>query len=472
MFLRNFILSVFFILSYTISTSALESSVTLLKYYTEQQGSYLEIYSRISSGSVQYIDNYAALEVTMLIEQGTDIVTADKYKLTSPASTDLKDFWDLKRIQITNGKYRLKVQYVDLNNPIDTLLYESTVIVNYSDNSPVSSDVLLFSDMGGTESTLAFQKSGFSYEPKPYNLFSGSDTTLYFYTEVYNLSQVTEDLYIKYGVREVESQAEMMPSGYKRLSSTMNPALVLKQVDISKLKSGNYEFQLEIVNKQKDVLYYKAQNFAVSNIVMDFNKATENDAAFATAFVQNLSDGELNYALKAIYPRVGNGMTESLNELVWSEDTVAKRYFLYSFWTGFSKDNPQKVFEQYMSVAQAIDRQFKSNLGHGFESDRGYFFLKYGKPDDVITVEDEQDSPPYEIWYYNHLIETNQTGVKFLFYNPTLGAKEFVLLHSTCRGENSNPNWESTLYGERSNIQDKSSIDGFNRNAMKLFNDF
>ena len=47
--------------------------------------------------------------------------------------------------------------------------------------------------------------------------------------------------------------------------------------------------------------------------------------------------------------------------------------------------------------------------------------------------------------YYNFPV-TNQTNVKFLFYNPSLAGEDYIMLHSTARGEIQDPKWERKLY--------------------------
>jgi hypothetical protein len=84
-------------------------------------------------------------------------------------------------------------------------------------------------------------------------------------------------------------------------------------------------------------------------------------------------------------------------------------------------------------------------LGYGFETDRGNIFMKYGAPNDVVSVEDEPSAPPYEIWIYYSFPVTAQFDVKFLFYSPEL-ANSYNLLHSTCENEINNPAWEQILY--------------------------
>jgi hypothetical protein len=75
---------------------------------------------------------------------------------------------------------------------------------------------------------------------------------------------------------------------------------------------------------------------------------------------------------------------------------------------------------------------------------------------------------------------TNQRNVKFLFYNPTLAGDDFVTLHSTARGEISNPRWERDLYARNAgeqydgdNYQDATQMQrNVNRNARVYFEDY
>jgi hypothetical protein len=104
----------------------------------------------------------------------------------------------------------------------------------------------------------------------------------------------------------------------------------------------------------------------------------------------------------------------------------------------------------------------------GSITDKGFTFLRYGQPNDIFTEENEPSAPPYE-----------QRIIKFLFYNPTLAFNDYKLLHSTGRGEMSNPNWESVLYRNtnqepndgRDDFTTPNARNGFGRNAKRFFND-
>ena len=242
--------------------------------------------------------------------------------------------------------------------------------------------------------------------------------------------------------------------------------------------SGNYILHLELNDKSRKSLCEKTLRFAIYNPVRDFESIYTEDASFESSFFQFMTEEELDYGLKAIYPRVPNNMTELLNYIVGRDELQPKRYFLYNFWSSFSIDEMKANYDAYMEVARAVDNTYGNNVGFGFETHRGYYFLKYGKPDDIIYEEDEPTAPPYEIWIYNYVVETQQTNVKFLFYNPSLASNDFILLHSTCRGERNNPRWELDLYSDAYNEQPLNYIDGrempsnFHRNARRYFTDF
>lgn len=473
------LLFILFLVSY-IPAKALEVSVSSLIFF--QGESYLELYTRVMGNSVQFVSTdtnltQSSVELMVLIKSGAKIKMADKYNLQSPILKTSADYYDMRRFKLGEGSYSIELQYVDLNNISDTLTYTETITVTKPTKGGYCSDVLLMNDLSIEQGAYAFEKGGFSFEPLTYNLFDTKQNTFYFYTEFYQLDKTTEPLYCKYYIMNEETLMPQIKPAYKQLITEENFAFV-ESFDISHIESGNYVFIIEIVDKEKNVSFYKEERFAVYHPLTDYKSTYESDSEFRTSFVQLLDEGEVNYALKAIFPRVGNNKTGILNDVIWGNDLKVKRYFLYDYWSQYSLTNSKDVYDKYMEVARAIDLKFANNVGHGFETDRGYVFLKYGKPDDYIAVEDEPSAPPYEIWVYNHLKETNQTNVKFLFHNPSLVTNDFTLLHSTCRGEISNPRWELELYKDDNvsaptdnRVDASQSGDGYHRNARRYFTD-
>ena len=475
----------FFFMALTIQLSAIEISVSTVKYMKESNP-YVEIYSRVSSGSVQWVADTSQnvissnLEYLVLISQNGQMVLAEKYNLSSPLSNEQVDYWDLKRFGLEQGKYDIELQYVDLNNPVDTFSFNQSINVRFEAGELAHSDVLFLSEVDNLDGQLPFNKASFKFEPLAYNLINPDQKQLIFYAELYNTVQAFDDTYfIKYFVENTDKTGleAFSKTGYKKLEPNSFESLLI-DFDIAGLKSGNYILHLELNRKNRTLVKEFSSRFSIYNPFEDYKQNFKGDAAFETSFVQAMDEDELNYSLKAIFPRIGNNMTELLNQIIANSELMPKKYFLYNFWSSFSQDNYRSLYEKYMEVARAVDLTYANNVGRGFETHRGYYFLKYGKPDDIIFVEDEPTAPPYEIWIYNYLEETQQTNVRFLFYNPSLATNDFIILHSTCRGERYNPRWELELYSaayndQPSNFIDSSNMpDGFHRNARKIFDDY
>ncbi len=484
--MRNKLILVVALFCISLSCYGINVSVATQMFRNDNQ-SYIEIYSRIISDSVQYASedtasqqSHASIEYTIIFKQADSIVIADRYKINSPTLATKKDFFDLKRFSLQDGEYAIDLQYVDLNNITDTLLYSEIITVESHPNKVQVSDVLLMPAVENSNNNYSYEKSGFFYEPLCYDLVGKEQQNLHMYIELYNQEKILdEEFYIKYYPIDIDATAAIdnqIPAAYKKMTPDKSSAVLLNY-DCSNLGSGNYVMYVEVHKKDKTLVAQVEKTFSVYHPLVDYKILYEGDKVFETSFVQFLDEESVEYGLKAIYPRVGNHMTETLNQIISSKDIRSKRYFLFSYWNNFS-DDPKAIYDQYMEVAKAIDLRYANNVGHGFESDRGYYFLKYGRPDNIVSVEDEPSAPPYEIWIYNYMPETQETNVRFLFYNPSLVANDYQLLHSTCRGERHNPRWEVDLYfddnlgGQNENYLDaRTTEDNFNRNAKRYFSD-
>lgn len=156
------------------------------------------------------------------------------------------------------------------------------------------------------------------------------------------------------------------------------------------------------------------------------------------------------------------------------------RFYVFRHFVRLDQNNPEAAFKSFIENANAVHARFQSGFRYGFETDRGRTYLRFGKPDDMVHVEDDPSAPPYEIWIYYNFPKTGQQNVKFLFYNPSLAGEDFILLHSTARGEIRNPKWERVLYSR--NAADQEEGDNYNdatnvqrnlgRNARVYFEDF
>ncbi len=449
----------------------------IVKSYYDLVTPYIDVYSFILQKDIKPSeDGVRTIESLLVISNETEKIVAEKFLFTL-SKADTSNIIDLKRYQLVNGEYTIRVELLDVE--AESILYDhsQSFSINYQENKFHQSDLYL--SLFSPEGNSVFEKHGICLEPVPFK-YCRKQEQISAYSELYNLPKITnEDISI--GLLLYESGQGLDRALVKKIYKRFSPEdylPVLFSMDISDVPTGSYHIVMEAATKDKTIISFKESDLNIYNPEGDAKRLSTYNKEFENSFVQNLSKEELNYNLKAIYPRVSYRRTDILNSVIQGSDLKTKRYFLYRYWTEQSKDNSEALFKQYRTIAEAVDRTFNSNVGKGFETDRGYIFLRYGKPSDILSIEDEPTAPPYEIWRYNRLEETGQNNVKFLFYNPSLSTNDYSLLHSTCRGEKQNPRWQLELYRDDPNsdggagVDARSATDGFNRNAGKYFEEF
>ncbi len=442
---------------------------------------YLEMSLYIIGKSIApfYVDSMqqGRVEVLMTCARKGEIVLADKYILNSPLGQEVNDFLDVRRYAVDTGMYRVTYTFRDLADTLNTSTLTGEISAVFTGTGLEQSDVQLLSAVKKSGENEQMVKNGIYMEPLPFDFYHRDLDQLIVYHEIYGLDQLQDDrYYCTVSVSTLEDPETAILETHKMLKQEPAFAL-LKQVDIRDLPSGNYLLKVSIHDSKRDLLSLEECRFQRSNPERDVQAFGETArSTLSNSFTQQIPQDSLDYCLRAIAPVVSSIDNEVLNYVIKQGSDESKRFFLHRYWSSRDMVQPQAVFHAYMNVARAIDKMYQSGFGYGFETDRGHIYLKYGRPDDVITVLDEPSAPPYEIWYYNQFEATHQANVRFLFYNPSLADNDFLLLHSTAIGERSNPRWEIVLYGSAPNQIEGSDYiggtrmqDNFFRNARRHF---
>ncbi len=432
----------------------------------------------------------SAVDVLLYFSRDSQIIQYDHFILTSPSEPEPDlDFVDVRRYTLPEGNYSIHFEAFDIHQPSDTLsIYRDLQLGREQEDIPfqLSDPVLLAKAYASTESN-ALTHHGYYMEPIPHRFYPQTAELLYFYQEVYARETGVDPgtyqyaYYIERQMGDGSSRRVQQAVTKTRKVRPVDP--VLMQMDIRKLSSGNYRLVTEVRDRDLNLLNTSAVSFQRANPYLD----SEDNLALAgpkgdilDSFLINLSIEELNYSLRAIAARIPEKDVELLNATIRNSRTKAKRDLLFSYFVRENANRPDKAYEAYMISARAVDEKFRSGFGYGFETDRGFAWMKYGQPNDVVQVEDEPHAPPYEIWIYDEFPFTGQRNVKFLFYNPSLAPGDYQLLHSTARNERQNIRWEIELYEKAganeidgSNFQDATGVkDQYYRNARRYFNDF
>ncbi len=470
---------------------AIDAGISYATFQSQGDG-YVEIYLNVlgrSAGFATVGDStkQARVEVVILFKKGADVFKFDKYRLNGPLSKTPVDFVDVKRYSLPNGDYQLEVSVEDLVKTGNAKKYESSFTMDYSLDQLSISDIELLAAVKnapeGASDNNPMVKGNFIFEPMPINFYEKNDELMLFYFEVYNTDKaIGEDYLLSMFIdnADTKDREEKISVSYKRKKSEPLAAAV-QQLDIKELPTGNYNLVVEVLDKDRRLLAKKSMPFQRSNpyFKVSQEQITTGKFALENEFVGKMSVEELVYSLKAIMMQVDKSDGEHVKMITSQRNLNAMRLYLFSYWIKTNHNNPEAAYKEYMKVARQVDQSFSNGFGYGFETDRGYIFLKYGAPNNTVFEENEPSAPPYEIWFYNQFPKTRQNNVKFLFYNPSLTTNGHVLLHSTARGETNNPRWEIDLYRNAPNeIQGNDFIDATRmqsntgRHARQLFESF
>ncbi len=465
---------------------ALDAGIAYAVYATPEK-TYLEVNIEIAAASVTFkradsLHLQAGVETLILVKQGGQIITYEKYLLNSPLVANPQDLLDVKRMFVAPGEYVLEVSLQDVHDPTNTQQFSAPLKVDLGAGAYLS-ELILLRNYRPDESNSPFTKNGYFLEPLPFRFYDRTATMLAFYAETYNSAKVVAgDAYlIRYTVEQEmgDGTTNLISVGTQRRKPSAIDA-VLVPMNITKMKSGNYVLTVELRNEVNELLSTRKIGFQRSNPFLDMKDAELTEDLVEKQFVNDLNEENLRFSLRAISPQMAGDDSEILKNILQGSDLKSMRYFLFRHFVNLNPNNPEIAYMEYMKVAGAADQQFHSGFRYGFETDRGRAFMRYGRPDDMIHVEDDPSAPPYEIWVYYDFPKTKQKNVKFLFYNPTLAGEDYLLLHSTARGEINNPRWEVALYGRNagtqidgSNYQDATTMQrNLGRNARAFFEDF
>jgi GWxTD domain-containing protein len=454
---------------------------------------YVEVNLEIAAATITYQpisgttdELQASAEVLVLLKQGEKIVNYEKYALKSPGVKVPQSLLDVKRLSVPAGDYILEVTVTDLNTPANKKTYSAPLKVTAPEKIHLTEVQLLRGFKKDETSTdNPFVKNGFFLEPLPFSFYDKNSNKLAFYAEVYQSNKsVTEENYlVRYFIEENKGNGtkELVAGGGQRKTPSAVD-VILVQMDISKVTSGNFTLTVEVRNKLNELLAVRTVDFQRSNPLLNMNESEITQEMVSKQFVQDLSEDNLRFSMRAVAPLAYGDESEEVKNALANGNYEAMRFFLFRHFARIDPVNPRKAYMEYITMAGAVHEKFKSGFRYGFETDRGRMYIRYGQPNDVIHVEDDPNAPPYEIWVYYDFPKTRQKNVKFLFYNPGLAGEDFVLLHSTARGEINNKRWERDLYAKQVGSQEQFNGDNthdslemrrnFNRNARVYFEDY
>jgi GWxTD domain-containing protein len=478
--IKLFLIAFLTYLSHLNAQNTLRAYLDVKTFQTTKKESYIEIFNKINAEGLKYknINNQLIAKVLLKysIYKNDSLVIQKVDTLLSANVIDsfYNDLFSLKTIFLKPDKYNLKVEYLDLNNELITTPVSNEITVKLlklEAEDIVISNIQIADFINTTKTKNQFSKYGFDVFPHLGNYLSNECSILPFYYEIYSKDKMNSKSKITYNIIHKESNTIY----YKSLDSSivikgfLTP--VAHAIDIKDLPTGTYDLSIDFQNNQ-----LKTNNKFEFYRYNDSNSNYENTAKILDPnFHKSLKTDSLSFYAKSLMPIMYNDDQKILLKLLKENDSSKIRNFIETFWINTSPMNTFEEWLKYKNQVLLIEKLYKTHNVHGFETERGRVYLKYGPPTTIKTKETSPSEYPYEIWQYDKI--KNFANKRFVFYNPDVVGNNFRLLHSDMLGEIKNFKWPGLLTKRNNstiNVDDplEGGFDHFGGQSRDHFNQY
>lgn len=346
---------------------------------------------------------------------------------------------------LPKGSFICKISGSDLNNKDNfRTIAEHINVKPFLLNYMSISDIQLASKMiQGSENTSSiFYKNTYEIMPIPNLVFGNLQPALFFYTELYNLqSPNIKSEKLKMNEVIYNSRGKVLKEKTKVISKNTNTRVEVGSFILSTYPTDTYTIAIALIDSLGNVASTTAKKFFVYNpniqVVDTFQSSTTSviSSMFGTMSEEELDD--LYEKSKYIATPLEIEKYKKLNNL------EGKRSFTNEFWKS-KDDNPatpeNEFFKSYLQRIDICNQKYQSMGKPGWKTDRGRVYLLYGEPTEIERYPNQLETRPYEIWTYTGL----EGGVYFVFADLT-GFSDYMLVHSTKRGELRDDNWSRRI---------------------------
>ncbi|MBA3829429.1 MAG: GWxTD domain-containing protein [Taibaiella sp.] len=477
----------FFAVAMPFYAGALEAIVSHTIFYLPHMDKghtanpYIEAAWQIDPRSVQFRktaqDTWGATLRTDILfknEAGL-IVREDHYLLKPTPQANLvkaagQVLMDLRRYTLQPGFTTMQLKLTDLNDSLRPYLYTDTFTINPSAGSVYYSGLQLLDTIYNNNATGVFQKNNRQQIPMTTDFFDTNRNVLHYYTELYNADLIPKDdqpvaQVVFISKRAGESPVLNLAQKDTVLYQPVQP--VSGTLNIYGLPSGNYYLNVTMANKDKVTIGTQSLPFQrLNNRKLETNELYSGnfDTAFQRldvfnadkTFVGKFTTQQLKAILIMLRPVATPAEEQAIRAFAKSPDNDYMRYFIYNHFAEIDKKAPEKEWQKFADRVREVNKLYGNTSTAGYATDKGYIYMKYGKPDEDIAVQSERGAVPYELWQYNN-INHKYNNVVFLFYQPDNLMNSYRLLHATIPVEARNPNWRTLININGSNQSEPNS---------------
>jgi GWxTD domain-containing protein len=421
-------------------------NVDYARFSNNPQSSYLEVYYELYPKFISYLQSGGKLHgavrlTTKLTNKATDSILVYQNFIVPVVIDDTLEASMRSTIvsqlgyAVPFGEYSLYVMAFDSLAPArrDSLL----LAIKIEAPKPVvsSSDVELCSSIRESKNKDdVFYKNSYEVVPNPMLMYgSTSHPVIYYYLELYGLSS-TETY--SFTTQIVGANGKVVKESSQKKSFKVKNAVEVGTLNMTSITSGKYVFRVVLADEKGKALVSVQRNFFANNPQI---KAPELSAiALGASALMGLSGEELAAEFrKAQYVATPKEIKMFAN--VTSDE--GRREFLAKMWSDIEvgrDGRPPITRDEYLKRIEIANQRYHAMQKDGWKTDRGRVFILYSVPDDIEHIPSGEQSKPYEVWHYNSI----EDGVIFVFIDRT-GYSDYILVHSTKRGEIQDENWET-----------------------------
>ena len=426
-------------------------------FYSPEQGPYVETYLTISGNSVVFKQKengkfQAEIEITLLFKYDEEIKQFKKYSLKSPEADSLEElpnFIDVQRIPLENGDYNFELRISDLNSKdTNTFSHSGKIILDYQKDNPAFSGVEFVENYAKSGDESLLTKSGLKLVPYTINFFPADIDRLAFYAEIYHIDTAvieTSNYLVQYFIEESPSQKPLNEFSRFQRKKSGDVAVIFGEFRIDRLASGNYNLVIQARNSENELIIQTKRFFQRSNPGVTSYLKTASASGDSTFADRITNPDTLAAYIECLYPIADTREQQYISNQLENKNPGHMQRFFFTFWNQRDKENPEHAWNEYHKNVKYVNKEYKTLIKKGYETDRGRVYLQYGKPNSISEGQYEPSAYPYEIWHY-YKLEDGQNNKRFVFYNPDIVGNDYALLHSDARGEITNHNWQIMLH--------------------------
>jgi GWxTD domain-containing protein len=420
-------------------------------FYNSEVGTYLETYLTVVGNSAVFKKNengkyQASVEITLLFNQDGKVKEFRKYVLKSPEVNDTiskPNFIDLQRINLKEGLYNFELKVKDVQN-VNTkeYVFHDIITISHKTNEIEFSGIEYIEKYSVTKEQNTLSRNGYDMVPYVADYYPSNIKAFIFYFEIYNTIAAfgnESEFLLQYYIESISKQGANNYYTKSKKQKVAEIIPVMGELAIDGLETGNYNFVVEVRNKENKVIASKKSFFQRSNPKEIIKWENIEDINVMQTFVENIkSIDTLKEYINELYPiSDGAELTYAQNAFKSKDINYMQKYF-YCFWKSRSNVLPEEEWRKYREQVLYVNKLYGSQIKKGYESDRGRVYLQYGAPNNTTESVSSNNINPYEIWHY-YILDKQRDGI-FLFYNPEIMGRDYTLIYSNAKNEVCKPN--------------------------------